>query len=85
MAIKTRIALGLAVICLIAGSIIWWGPVHGKLHPAFNVILPLGAIFMGLFLISNLFDKEDKKYGEDQKRAAARVGEHVNIPPADRL
>jgi hypothetical protein len=85
MATKTKIALGLAVICLIAGGIVWWGPFHARAHPSFNAILPMGAIFLGLFLISNLFDKEEKTNGEDQRGEAAKAGEEINEPPANRV
>jgi hypothetical protein len=85
MAIQTKLFLVVAIVCLLAGTIMSWGPYSHQVPPALHVVFPVGTIFLGLFLISKLFAKEDKIYGEDQKRAAARAGEKVKDPPAERL
>jgi membrane-bound ClpP family serine protease len=85
MAIQTKVFLILGVILMIAGTIMSWGPYSHQVPPSLHVVFPVGTIFLGLFLISKLFEKEDKIYGEDQKRATAKGGEPVKTPPAERL
>jgi hypothetical protein len=81
MTLRTKSCLALAIVFLLAGLVMSWGPYSHQVPPSLHVVFPVGAIFLGLFLVSKLFSKEDKIYGEDQRRA---VGEDVKDPPADR-
>jgi hypothetical protein len=63
--ITTKALLGVAVMTLILcfvlnamGSLPW---------DALYTILPLGAVFFGLFLIANMLEKETQAYDIEQK------------------
>lgn len=85
MATKSKVCLIAALVCLVAGGIIWWGPWAHKIHPSLNILFPLGAILMGLFLVSRLFEKEEHVYGDDQRKEAAKAGKPVVTPPSERI
>jgi hypothetical protein len=81
---RTKTLLIASVVTLGCGLVIevFLSP---KTMPALHVVLPVGFIFIGLFLVSFLFEKEEKAYGEDQKRTLGDAGESPKDPPADRV
>lgn len=84
MTLQTRVLLGMAIVCLLAGTVLSWGPYSHQIPPSLHVLFPAGTILLGLFLISRLFSKEENVYGDDQKRAAAKKGIRADEPPANR-
>ena len=66
----------MAVVGLVIGLAFVTGIVNVQSTVAFYVALPLGAVFLGLFLIFRSFEKEAALYDEEQQahpafRAAA--------------
>jgi hypothetical protein len=65
----TKALLGVAVTTLILGFVL--NAVGSLPWDALYAILPLGAVFFGLFLIAKMLEKETQAYDLEQKRAAA--------------
>ncbi len=63
--------LGLAVGCLVAGGMINLGWIHAGNIDALYVLLPLGAVFLGLFLIVRVLGNESKLHDRDQHAAGS--------------
>ncbi len=62
----SKILLTVAVVGLTGGGMIDFYGV--KANPALAVVLPLGAIAFGLFLIVFMLEKEVAKYDEEQAK-----------------
>ncbi len=65
MSKTAKVLLGVAIGCLIVGGVInigWVNP--GKLD-ALYVLLPVGAVFLGLFLIVLILQRESMAHQED--------------------
>lgn len=89
MITRTKVLLGLGVAGLVIGLIlssdlVLKPPIAAGLY----VILPLGAIFFGFFLLSKLLEKESVFYDEEHE-AAVRAAEKdvqqgkTSAPPSD--
>ncbi len=77
-----KVLLGLAIGCLVVGGVInigWINP--GKLD-ALYVLLPVGGVFLGLFLIVLVLSKESTVHEEDQHLSEpANEGPSKPLPP----
>ncbi len=67
----TKALLGIAVITLILGLVLNAGWVGSLRWDALYTILPVGAVFFGLFLIAKGLEKESQAYDLDQKHRAS--------------
>ena len=63
----TKTLLGLAIFGIAVGVFIVSGALKID-NAAFFVVLPSGAIFFGLFLISKLLEKETALFNEEQEQ-----------------
>jgi hypothetical protein len=64
MTTLSKSLLAVSVTGLVAGSDINFGGFN--LNPAWTVVLPFGAVFYGLFLISFMLEKEVAKFDEEE-------------------
>jgi hypothetical protein len=62
----SKTLLAITVTGLVGGSIIDFG--RFNLNPAWTVVLPVGAIAYGLFLISFMLEKELAKFDADEAK-----------------
>ena len=62
----SKTILAASVTGLVAGGIIDYSGFH--LDAAWAAVLPLGAIFYGMFLISFMMEKEVAKFDEDEAK-----------------
>lgn len=73
--------LCIAIACLVAGLAFVTGIVNAQNLVALYVALPLGAVFLGLFLIFRILEKETSLYDHEQhshpalKQATAPMNE----------
>lgn len=66
--------LWLAIASLVIGGVLNIGLINvGDLDAAY-VVFPVGAVFMGFFLISWILEKESAHYDEEQRTMAGRLG-----------
>jgi hypothetical protein len=73
----TKTLLALALFCLVAGFPFSSGMVDARSAVVLLAVLPTGAVFLGLFLISLIFEKETARYDAEQRacaEAAATAG-----------
>jgi len=88
----TKILLLLSLAGLVSGLLFVSGGLNSSGVVALHVLLPMGAIFFGLFLLSKVLEKETALYDEeqlthlkaatnDQKSAAASL-KPAAVPPA---
>jgi len=85
MTALTRSLLAIAVVCLVAGLLISIGLIDVGSEAGWYVILPTGAIFLGLFMLSRIFEEEAAQYDQEQRpRLSARQtgGETQTVPSA---
>jgi hypothetical protein len=82
MSKTTKTLLVLAVIGLMSGFVFVTGIVNVGGAVAWYMTLPMGAIFLGLFLISKLLEKEVALYDAEQTLMLASAQEFngVNSP-----
>jgi len=85
MTIATKTFLAVSVIGFVAGSVIDFGGF--EVNPMFTAILPLGAIFLGMFLISLILEKEVALFDKEEELKLAFVRERsakavAQKPPA---
>jgi hypothetical protein len=66
----TKVLLGVAVTTLILGFVLNAGWVGSLPWDALYAILPLGAVFFGLFLIAKMLEKETQAYDLEHKHCA---------------
>jgi hypothetical protein len=57
----------IAIVSLVAGLIFVTGIVNAQNMVGLYVVLPLGAVFLGLFLVFKSFEKEVSVYDEEQQ------------------
>lgn len=73
----TKIFLGLALVGFVAGV---WIDASGKpVDPKWTVVLPLGAVFFGIFLIFLMLQKEMAAFDREE---AEKSGHHRPVPTA---
>ncbi len=77
----TKSLLALAVILLLVGLVISAGLVNVGGDTAWFVALPAGAIFLGLFLISYLLEKETAHFDADHHARLEKI-RTAGDPPA---
>ena len=75
-----KVLLVLAIVCLIAGGVINIGWISPGNWEALYALLPLGAVFLGLFLIVLVLGRESVVHEEDQ-----HPGEPANEDPGKPL
>ncbi len=66
--------LVLAIVCLVVGGIFNIGLINPGRLDALYAVLPLGAVFLGLFLIVRVMEKETEVNPQDQ---------HLPAPPEE--
>jgi hypothetical protein len=64
--IRTKLLLALAIVLMGVGLILDSGLVHLKKAVGLYALLPVGATFFGLFLISKLLENENPVHEDDQ-------------------
>jgi hypothetical protein len=67
----------IAIVSLVAGLIFVTGIVNAQNMVGLYVVLPLGAVFLGLFLVFKSFEKEASLYDEEQQAHPALRAEMV--------
>jgi phosphate/sulfate permease len=67
MSRMTKTLLVLSVGCLATGFLVVSNVINVHGMAAFYVLLPAGAIFFGLFLISLMLEKETAQYDKEQR------------------
>ena len=72
--------MGISVTGFAAGAVVDFGGF--PVNPMWTVTLPIGAIFLGVALISLILEKEVAQYDEEQAKRIALAREHVARPPA---
>ena len=77
-----KILLGLSIVCTVVGAAINLDWVHLGDITGFYAILPLGAVFFGLFLIVLILEDKGMTNPEDQHLSApASEGPAKHLPP----
>ena len=65
---NSKLLLIIAISLSVVGLSIELGMFKTKGMPVMHVLLPVGAIFIGLYLVSRFLAKEDELHAEDQKK-----------------
>jgi fumarate reductase subunit D len=73
MAKTTKTLLVISIATLVLGLVFVTGIVNVQETVALYVVLPLGAVFLGLFLIFNMLEKESALYDEEHKLHPAPI------------
>ncbi len=77
-----KVLLVLAIVCLVAGGVINIGWIDPGNWEALYALLPLGAVFLGLFLIVLVLGRESMVHEEDQQLSEpAKEGSAKPLPP----
>jgi hypothetical protein len=63
----------ISIICLIAGLAFVTGLINVRNAVVFYVTLPTGAVLFGLFLISQMLEKEVALYDEAQQKVLTAI------------
>ncbi|HXR48147.1 MAG TPA: hypothetical protein VN784_11980 [Candidatus Limnocylindrales bacterium] len=71
MTTLTKTLLAVSVTGFVAGTAIDFG--RFNLNPSWTVVLPLGAVSLGLFLISFMLEKETAIFNEEKQRNESYV------------
>lgn len=74
MSTQTKVLLGLGVIGLAAGTLVSTNAIKPPIASASYVLLPVGAIFFGLFLVSRILERESG-YFDQEHDAAVKTAE----------
>jgi len=84
MTTATKTFLGISAAGFIVGAIVDFGGF--TVNPMWTVALPVGAIFLGVFLISLIMEKEVARYDDElaKKIALARQNTTPATEPAPR-
>jgi hypothetical protein len=80
----TKTLLAISLFCLVGGFPFATGLVDAQNVVALYAVLPTGAVFLGLFLICLLLEKEIAQYDADQRTslaAAERTGTSTGSAP----
>ncbi len=72
----TKILLVLAIVCLAGGVVVNSGLVDVDQFPMVYVLLPVGAVFLGMFLISRVLQSESAQY-EKEHQGAQTAGDRL--------
>ena len=64
---STKLLFSLAVVALILGIALNAGIVSNFNSDLLYTVLPLGAVFFGLFLIAKVLEKENQAYDQEHK------------------
>jgi hypothetical protein len=75
----TKVLLVAGVVCLGLGLLVSVDVIDSKARPMLTVALPVGAICLGLFFISYIFEDEAARFDEEQ-RARSREGDAAQRP-----
>jgi len=79
-----KVLLGLAIACLVLGGALNLGWIHPRGLDALYTIFPVGAVFLGLFLIVLLLEKESRTNPEDKHLSEpSSEGPAKHAPPRD--
>lgn len=78
MTTATKTFLAVSVLGFIAGGIVDFSGLN--VNPMLTVILPVGAISFGVFLISLILEKEVALFDEEQKKKLALIRQHKPGP-----
>ena len=73
----------IAVVALVAGLVFVTGIVNAQNMVGLYVVFPLGAVFLGLFLVFKSFEKEVALYDEEQLAHPALRAEAVVAKKSD--
>ena len=73
MAKTTKNLLVISIATLVLGLIFVTGIVNVQGTVALYVVLPLGAVFLGLFLIFRMLEKESALYDEEHQMHPASI------------
>jgi Na+-driven multidrug efflux pump len=71
MSKTTKGLLVVTIVCLVVGGALNTGLVNAHNIDGLYAILPLGAVFAGLFLIVRVLEKESASYDVEQQSHAA--------------
>jgi uncharacterized membrane protein HdeD (DUF308 family) len=63
----TKVLLVAGVVCLVLGLLVSVDVIDSKAHPTLTVALPVGAICLGVFFISFIFEKDAARFDEEQR------------------
>lgn len=78
MELKPKIVLGGSIVCTVAGLLVAIGLIHTNRFPGLNVLLPLGVLLGGIYMILRMFEKESRVYVDDQQKALKAAG--IDLP-----
>jgi hypothetical protein len=78
MTTLSKTLLAVCVTGLVAGSVVDFDGLN--LNPSWEVALPFGAIFYGLFLISFMLEKEVAKFDEDEEKELQLIKDSYPAP-----
>ena len=78
MTTLSKTSLAVAIIGMVAGGILDFGGF--KLNPVWAVVLPIGAIAYGMFLISFMLEKEVAKFNEEAAKELRWIKDTGDIP-----
>ncbi|MBE0543807.1 MAG: hypothetical protein IH623_20880 [Verrucomicrobia bacterium] len=76
----TKLCLVTAVACLVLGVLITFGVLKPGEHAGWYIVLPLGAIFLGLGLITHMLEREVGRFDQEQRTRLARDGARDPMP-----
>jgi hypothetical protein len=78
MELKSKILLVGSIVFTLGGLFIASGIINVQRVPALHVVLPVGVLMAGIFLIIRLFEKESKVAVDDQQKALKDAG--IDLP-----
>ena len=67
----TKILLAICITTSVLGGLLDFATI--KIVPCLAVLLPLGAVFFGMFLISHMMEKEMAKFDEENALKYAHI------------
>jgi len=76
-----KLLLTLAAVCMVIGIPVTFS--HAEAAPFWALALPMGAVFLGMFLISLLWQREMAKFDEEERsktESASRRSSPVSYP-----
>jgi Na+-transporting methylmalonyl-CoA/oxaloacetate decarboxylase beta subunit len=78
MTTLTRTFLAAAIIGFIVGAVVDFSNLTS--NPAWTVVMPLGAVFLGLFLISLMLQKEMAGFDQEEATKLELVAREATLP-----
>ena len=79
MTTLSKTLLAVTITGLVGGSVIDFGGFN--FNPSWDVALPFGAIFYGLFLISFMLEKEAARFDADEAKELQLIKDSYSAPP----